>query len=337
MDILIIGGTKFLGPHLVDSALAGGHAVTLFNRGKTNPMAPARVDFLKGDRDGDLSELAGGRWDAVIDTCGFVPRIVRKSVAALASAARHYAFVSTISAYKDPLGGKFDEDEPVAKIEDQTIEEITAESYGPLKVLCEEAVRSAFPGRSLVVRPGLIVGPLDPTDRFTYWPHRFALGGDVLVPGKPEHGISIIDVRDLADWIVSSVESGLNGTYNASGDTAKTSMGDLVDACLGATGHAANPIWVSEHFVADQGIAPWSELPAWLPDGDDSLMHASSARANSAGLRRRSLAQTVGATLEWSRLRGLDRPLLAGLSREREATLLAAWTSNSAQKQGGLA
>lgn len=336
MNVLIIGGTKFVGPHLVDALLAKGHTVTLFNRAKTEYAAPAGVERIKGDRDGDLSELAGRRWDAVIDTCGFVPRVVRKSVGVLGAAARHYTFISTISVYKDPLGGNRDEDEPLATIDDETVEEITAESYGPLKALCESVVTAGFVGRSLIVRPGLIVGPHDPTDRFTYWPHRLALGGDVLVPGHPEHGISIVDVRDLARWIVTAVEHALSGIFNASGNPAATSMGDLIDACLAATGRAARPIWVSEQFVADQAIGPWSELPVWLPESSDSLMHATSARADRVGLTHRPIAETVAATLEWTVRRGLDRPLLAGLSREREATLLAAWASNSAQKQGGL-
>jgi len=335
LNVLIIGGSKFLGPHLVDTLLARGHSVTLFNRGRSQPSAPKGVSHVAGDREKDLA-LVSGRFDAVIDTCGFVPRIVGLSVAAFEPAVSHYTFVSSISVYADPLEGTRGEDERLATTADEAVEEITAETYGPLKALCEAEVVRGMKGRSLVVRPGLIVGPLDPTDRFTYWPHRFALGGDVLVPGARDHGISIIDVRDLASFIVRAIEKDVTGTFNVSGDPATSTMGELVDACVDAAGTPARPVWVDEAFLAENDVQPWSDLPAWLPPGSDSLMWASSARAVSQGLTYRPIAQTVAATLEWTRRAGLDRTLKAGLTAQREAQLLARFREQPASPVEGL-
>lgn len=326
MKLLIIGGTKFLGPELVRSALAGGHEVTLFNRGRFAATPPDGVAFVQGNRDGEMGKLAGLRFDAVIDTCGFVPRIVRESVAQLATAADRYVFVSSISVYTEPLGGSFAEEEPTATPADPTTEEVTNETYGGLKALCEREVMAGMPGRAMVVRPGLIVGPRDPSDRFTYWPTRFALDGDVLVPGTPEADVSFIDVRDLAQWMVEAAQRRLTGTFNASGTYGATTMGQVIEACRSAAG-AGRAVWVSEDFVLAHGVAPWTELPLWIPQGEDSLIRASSARAVEAGLRYRPLAETVQATLAWSRGLGLERPLLAGLPRARETELLAAWAS----------
>jgi 2'-hydroxyisoflavone reductase len=333
---LILGGSKFLGVHLVNALIERGHAVTLFNRGISNPTPRTDVEFIKGDRDTDLRLLSNGRWDAVIDTSGFVPRIVKKAAKALSAATGHYTFISSISAYADPFASNRDEDEPLATMSDPAAEEITNESYGPLKALCEREIRSAFGGGALIVRPGLIVGPHDPTDRFTYWPHRFAQGGNVLVPGTQNHPLSFIDVRDLAEWIAQSLEVSLAGTFNAAGHYAQNSMGDLVRACLAASENDARAIWVSEEFVAAHRVTPWAELPCWLPAHLDSMLRASSARAQRAGLRCRPLPDTVGATLAWTRDVGLERALHAGLSREREVELLAAWSAISAQKQRGL-
>ncbi len=325
MQILIIGGTKFLGPHLVDAARARGHALTLFNRGRVDATAPDGVQVVRGDRAADLDKLAGRRWHAVIDTCGFVPRVVRASAGALADRAKHYVFISSLSAYADPLGGKFDEDEPLAAIADPTVEEVTAETYGALKALCEREVRSALGDRSLIVRPGLIAGPRDPTDRFTYWPHRVAQGGDVLVPGVPDKPIAIIDVRDLAQWIVHAIERAVNGTFNVSGEYGALTMGDVIEACIAGSGAAARPVWVDESFLLARNVAPWTELPLWIPAEEDTLLRASSARAVAHGLARRAIRDTVSATLAWTKERGLDRMLNAGLTRAREAELLDEW------------
>jgi 2'-hydroxyisoflavone reductase len=326
MRLLIIGGTKFLGPPLVRSALARGHEVTLFNRGLFAATPPAGVEFVQGNRDGEIGLLAGRRFDVAIDTCGFVPRVVRESVAALGESVERYIFVSSISAYAEPFGGSFAEEEPTAVLADTATEEVTNETYGGLKALCEREVVTGMPGRAMVVRPGLIVGPLDPSDRFTYWPTRFALGGDVLVPGGPEADVSFVDVRDLAQWIVEAAEKRLSGTFNASGTYGAITMGEVIEACRSAAG-GGRAVWVSEDFVLSHGVAPWTELPLWIPQGEDNLIKASSARAVAAGLRYRPLVETVQATLDWSKGLGLDRPLRAGLTRAREAELLAAWSS----------
>jgi 2'-hydroxyisoflavone reductase len=326
VKLLIIGGTKFLGPQLVRSALERGHEVTLFNRGLFAATPPAGVEFVQGNRDGEIGRLAGRRFDAAIDTCGFVPRVVRESVVRLADAIERYIFVSSISVYTEPLGGSFAEEEPTAVPADPAAEDVTNETYGGLKALCEREVMTGMPGRTMVVRPGLIVGPLDPSDRFTYWPTRFALGGDVLVPGAPEADVSFIDVRDLAQWVIHAAEGRLTGTFNASGTHGATTMGEVIEACRNEAG-TGRAVWVSEDFVLSHGVAPWTELPLWIPQGEDSLIKASSARAVAAALRYRPLAETVQATLEWSRGLGLDRPLRAGLTRARETELLTAWSS----------
>ncbi|HEV3140798.1 MAG TPA: NAD-dependent epimerase/dehydratase family protein [Vicinamibacterales bacterium] len=325
MQLLILGGTKFLGPHLVDAALAAGHEVTLFNRGKNAPPRDG-VESILGDRDGGLSVLDGRRWDAVIDTCGFAPRVVRTSVEALRSRVGQYAFVSTISVYPETFGGGFDEAEPVMRLEDPSVEVVTPETYGGLKALCEGEVIAGMGARALIVRPGLIVGPLDPSDRFTYWPHRFAMGGDVLVPGSRDTHVSFIDARDLAQWIIASAESGLTGTFNASGLYGATTMGAVIDACAAAA-DSGTPVWVGESFLVGSGVTPWTELPLWIPQGEDNIVKASSARAVAAGLSFRPLAETVRATLDWTKRLGLERALRAGLSRERESELLAQWKS----------
>ncbi len=329
MHVLVIGGTSFLGPHVVEALRRERHTVTLFNRGRNAPR-PHDVEQITGDRDGDIERLAGRAFDAVIDTCGYVPRVVHRAVDLLADRVSHYTFVSTISVYAESLHGVSDETAPLATMPDPSVEQVTPETYGPLKALCEAAVREALPGRCSIVRPGLIVGPLDPTDRFTYWPHRAALGGDMLVPGTRAHHISFIDVRDLADFIVRGIGRGLTGTFNASGDTATLTMGALIDACVEQAGTGARPVWVDEAFLREHDVAPWAELPAWLPEGEDALLWASSARAVHAGLTYRPLADTVRATLEWTRGRGLDRQLRAGLAPEREADLLARWHERSA-------
>jgi nucleoside-diphosphate-sugar epimerase len=325
VNVLVIGGTSFLGPHVVDVLLRRGHRVTTFNRGRNPAPSSAEVERVIGDRAVDIGRLSERAFDAVVDTCGYVPRVVGRALDVLASRAGIYAFVSTISVYGESIDPPRDETCPVARLDDATTEEITAESYGPLKALCESVVRERMKGRALVVRPGLIVGPLDPTDRFTYWPHRAAVGGEMLVPGRREHNISFIDVRDLAEFIAGCVERGVTGTFNASGDTEATTMGDLIDASVRAAGGVATPVWVDESFVKANDIAPWSELPAWIPTGEDSLMWASSARAVVEGLRYRPLDETVRATLEFTRSKGLDRPLKAGLEPRREADLLRRW------------
>src|SRR5579872_4273010 len=231
MKLLILGGTVFLGRHIVEAALARGHEVTLFNRGQHNPDLFPEVEKLRGDRNGDLAALQGRQWDAAIDTSGFVPRVVRASAEALANAVKHYTFISSISVYADFTKLGIDESSPVAKLVDESVEEVTGETYGGLKALCEQAAEEALPGKVLIVRPGLIVGPDDQTDRFTYWPYRVAQGGEMLAPGRPAHQEQFIDVRDLAQWIVRMVEAGKTGVYNATGPDYVLSTQQLLEVC----------------------------------------------------------------------------------------------------------
>jgi 2'-hydroxyisoflavone reductase len=323
MKILIIGGTRFLGRHLVESALARGHEVTLFNRGKTNPDLFKQVQTITGDREKDLDQVSG-MYDAVIDTCGYFPRIVRMSAEALKDKVRSYVFISSISVY-DGFGKiGINESDPVGKIADETIEEITGESYGPLKALCEKAVQDVFGDRSLIIRPGLIVGPNDPTDRFTYWPVRVARGGDVLVPEKPAAPIQIIDVRDLSDFIIELIQQNVFGVFNATGPEHELTLGEMLDASKQVSGSDANFKWASVEFLNQNQVAPWSDMPAWVPDTpeDAGLSRVDISKAIRAGLKFMPLEKTIRDTLEWEKSRPSDHEWRAGLKPEREKELL---------------
>ncbi len=323
MKILIIGGTRFLGRHLVESALARGHEVTLFNRGKSNPDLFNQIQTIRGDREKDLDQLSG-QWDAVIDTCGYFPRIVRMSAEALKDKVRSYVFISSISVY-DGFGKiGINESDPVGKIADETIEEITGESYGPLKALCEKAVQDVFGDRSLIIRPGLIVGPNDPTDRFTYWPVRVARGGDVLVPEKPAAPIQIIDVRDLSDFVIELLQQNVFGVFNATGPEHELTLGEMLDASKQVSGSDANFKWASVEFLNQNQVAPWSDMPAWVPDTpeDAGLSRVDISKAIRAGLKFMPLEKTIRDTLEWEKSRPSDHEWRAGLKPEREKELL---------------
>lgn len=328
MRLLVIGGTHFLGRHLVDAALAAGDDVTLFHRGQTNPeLFAGQVARISGDRDGGLGALAGGEWDAVVDTCGYVPRVVAASARALADRCGHYTFVSTESVYGDVGEPGLDESAPVAVLDDPATEVVDGDTYGGLKALCEEAAEAAMPGRVLNVRPGLIVGPWDPSDRFTYWPRRIAAGGDVLLPGGPGRPVQFIDGRDLAAWMLSAAHRGLTGVMNACGPAAQTGMAELFDACARVSGSDARPVWTDEAALIDAGVEPWSELPLWVGEGanptDAGFMQISSARAIAAGLAFRPIDDIVRDTLAWDREHPEVRSA-AALTPEREADLLAA-------------
>lgn len=335
MKLLILGGTVFLGRYLVESALTRGHEVTLFNRGQHNPDLFPEVEKLRGERDGDLAALRGRHWDAAIDTSGYVPRVVRASAELLASAVAHYTFISSISVYPHFRSLGLDESAALGTLEDSTVEEVNGETYGPLKALCEQAVEQALPGRALVIRPGLIVGPHDASDRFTYWVRRVAQGGAVLAPAHPGWHTQLIDVRDLADWTVRMVQQKQVGVYNATGPEYDLTIGQLLETCRAVSGSDARFTWVSEQFLLEQEVGPWIELPLWIPQSDPDMLgfsDVSCAKAIAAGLAFRGLAQTVRDTLEWDagRLGQSDAPaqtlqMRAGLSREREQALLQAW------------
>ncbi|MGZ4482296.1 MAG: NAD-dependent epimerase/dehydratase family protein [Gaiellales bacterium] len=337
MRLLLLGGTVFLGRHVAGLALERGHEVTLFTRGRTNPGLFPEAERLTGDRDGGLAPLAGREWDAAIDTSGYLPRVVAASAAVLAGAAGHYTFVSSVSAYDGPeQRPPVDESAPVGALADESVEEITGQTYGPLKVLCERAVQSAFPGRALVVRPGLIVGPHDPTDRFTYWPHRIADGREVLAPGDPAAPVQLIDVRDLAGWMLDMAESGVTGVFNASGPRHRLTMTELLERCVEVTGSGASLVWIGDEFLLERQVEPWTDLPLWL-GGDPELawiLQADCTRAVAAGLRFRPLDETIADTLAWD-LTATGTPGRWGfpMTREREAELLAAWCSRD--RSGG--
>ena len=326
--ILILGGTNFLGPALVAAARAHGHTLTLFNRGKTNPGRFADLEQLHGDRDGHLEALAGRKWDVVIDDSGYVPRHVKDSATQLAPNVGHYIFISTISVYAD-LGKPVDESSPVAKLKEPT-EKVTGESYGALKALCEAAASAAMPGRVTIVRPGLIVGPDDGTDRFTYWPVRLARGGEVLAPGNPSDPVAYIDVRDLGNWIIwSVVEKHILGTFNALGPAGTLGIGAMLDACKKGVGSDATLTWVDADFLEKQQVQPWGDMPVWIPPVGDGKYSGliSRARAIKAGLTFRPTADTARDTLAyWKSLPEERRAKLrAGIAPEKEKAVLAAW------------
>lgn len=326
MRILIIGGTRFLGRHLVEVALERSHDVTLFNRGKTNPDLFLRLETILDDREKDINKLEGRIWDAVIDTSGYFPRIVRLSAEVLQATVTRYVFISTISVYENFRRAGIDESYPVGKIEDETVEEITGETYGPLKALCEETVRDVFGlEQSLIVRPGLIVGPHDPTDRFTYWPVRVARGGDVLAPQKPEAAIQIIDVRDLSEFIIRLIEEHASGTYNATGPDYDLTLGKLLEVSKQVSGSDANFKWASVDFLNQNKVEAWSDMPVWIPDDEEGIgfSRVNVSEAINAGLKFRPLEETVRDTLEWASTRPSEHEWRAGLKADREQELLA--------------
>jgi 2'-hydroxyisoflavone reductase len=335
--LLILGGTTFLGVHMTELGLRRGHTVTLFNRGRTRAALFPGVERLNGDRDGQLDALKGREWDSVIDNCGYVPRHVRLSASLLAPNIGHYLFVSTISVYAD-LSRVNDETSPVATLEDETCED-PKQAYGALKALCEKAADAVLPGRTTIVRPGLIVGPEDPTDRFTYWPARAARGGEMLAPGDPQASFQLIDARDLARFCVDAIENCLPGVYNATSPAGLFTMGDIVRESVAVAGALVRPtpppepIWVSAEFLTGQGVRPFTDLPGWVPVGNElaRIHHARVDKALRAGLKISPLPETMRDTLAWylARPRGEATALRAGITAERERELLALWRSKA--------
>lgn len=321
MKILIIGGTRFVGRHLVNSARARGHEITLFNRGKTNPGLFRRVKTIHGDREQDLDQVPG-QWDAVIDTCGYLPRIVRKSAEVLKDKVGRYIFISSISVYADFSKVGIKESDPVGKLQDESIEEITGESYGPLKALCENVVQEIYGPRSLIIRPGLIVGPHDPTDRFTYWPYRIAKGGDVLAPDRPDAMTQFIDARDLADLIIKLIDHTVYGVFNATGNPV--TLNTVFETCRRVSKSNASFKWAPVDFLEKHNVAPWSDMPAWVPEvgNDIGISHVDISKAVNAGLTFTPLAQTIKDIYSWESERPAGYELKAGLKPEREKELL---------------
>src|SRR5438105_8830986 len=339
MKLLVLGGTKFLGRHLVASALARGDEVTLFNRGQTNPDIFPEVEKLRGERDGGLGALGGRRWDAVVDTSAYVPRVARASAELLAGAADFYVFTSSMSVYAD-FREPNDEGSPLATLEDESVEEVTGETYGALKALCERAVEEAMPGRVLVARAGLIVGPFDPTGRFTYWTERVARGGEVLAPAPPARQVQFVDARDLSEWILRMAEGRRAGVFNASGPDYVLTTGRFLEGCREAAGGDARFTWVGEQFLLERSVQPWAELPLWIPESDEGhrcFLAENCDKAAASGLTFRTLAETVRDTLAWQEAGSpgfVKEGLVArehALTPEREEELLKEWHERNAE------
>jgi len=334
--LLILGGAGFLGPHLTEQALQRGWAVTHFNRGKRDADGVPDVETLHGDRKGQLDALRGHKWDAVIDSTGYIPKYVKMSAELLAPNAGYCLFVSSISAYAS-FAKPNDESSPTGHLANPNEEAITNDSYGPMKALCEQYSMQAFEGRAGVVRPGYIVGPLDPTDRFTYWPVRAARGSEMLAPGTPQDPVQFIDARDLTAWMLTLVERRVTGYFNAVTRPREYTIGDIVRASIAASPQAGTQAtWVPEDFLFEQWPPEQVDLPPWSPMGGEYAGASLTAtdRAQAAGLRTRPLEDTVRDTLAWHRTRSAERQekLRAGLDPELEASTLAAW---HAQEKAG--
>jgi nucleoside-diphosphate-sugar epimerase len=333
--LLLLGGTKFLGRAVAEAALARGDELTLFTRGQTNPELFPEAEHLRGDRDGDLRALEGRTWDAVIDPSGYVPRVVRASAELLRDAVEHYVFVSSVSAYAEPFAPGFDETAPT-RGEPQT--EQVMEEYGELKASCERTLEEVMPGRVASIRAGLIVGPHDPTDRFTYWPRRVAGGGRVLAPGRPDRQVQFVDARDLGEWMLRVADDRTAGPFTATGPVPPVTMGDVLETCKRVSGSDAEIVWVDEAFLLEREVGPWMELPLWIPESDPEdghMQEADVSRAVAAGLRFRPLEETVRDTLAWAQevdvtaapLAGGRSFPAAGMEPGRELELLAEWAA----------
>lgn len=342
MKLLILGGTRFLGRHLADQALARGHRVTLLHRGRSGPGLFPQAEHRIADRDGDLSALDSGRWDAAIDTSAYVPRQVRAMAERLAGRVGQYQLVSSVSVYTAFDTPGLDETAAVQTLDDPTTEAVTGETYGGLKALCEAAAQQGFGARCLVSRPGLLVGPHDPTGRFAWWLQRLARGGEVLAPGDPAAPVQFIDARDAAAWMLLQAERGSAGVFNLTGPAQALTMGGLLEAARRLLAPGAQLCWVDEAFLLAQGVAPWTGLPLWLPREQWGLDQVDIARALASGLQCRPLTATLADTAAWAAgadraaagtAEGPPRPAV-GLDAGREAALLAAWLGRPGADSG---
>ena len=338
LKILVLGGTAFLGPAIVRHALMRGHEITLFNRGRTNSHLFPDVEKIKGDRTESHDALRGRKWDVVIDTSGYFPGVVAAATAALAGNIGHYIFISSISVYADFSKRGITEEDAVGTVSPAEVAEvdamskITGTNYGPLKALCEQAAEQAMPGRTCNIRPGLIVGPLDRSGRFTYWPVRVQEGGEVLAPDGPDIPTQVIDVRDLGEWVVYCAENGVNGVFNATSPPEQLTMGEMLTACKEVADSDAEFTWVTTGFLEEHEVSAWMDMPVWVPlEGEDAgHPFINVERAVQAGLTYRPIRETVRGTLDWWDMLGEeDRQRFglgrAGISRERESELLQAW------------
>lgn len=325
MNLLIIGGTTFVGPALVEEALENGHRVTLFNRGLSSREPIAGAERVTGDRETDLGRLAGRSWDAVIDTCGYMPRLVKLSAEALSESVGHYTFISTLSVYPPAGVPNRDESAALLSLHDPAVEEVTNETYGPLKALCEAQSQAAFPNANLIIRPGLIVGPRDPTNRFTYWATRAARGGPAIAP-PAEQPVQFIDVRDLAAFTLRRIEARASGIYNVTGPAGRLTFGELLSQVKQMLGSNVAFHHVSDDFLRENDVGEFMELPLWVNAAlAESFMTFNIDKAASAGLIFSPLARTIHDTFEWAQTLPVDAPRPADLPPEKEAALLRAW------------
>jgi 2'-hydroxyisoflavone reductase len=339
MKLLIIGGTKFIGRHLVTAALARDHEVTLFNRG--NYSAEPAVETIQGDRhnESDLAKLRGRHWDAVVDTCGHLPRSVRTAAEVLSDSVDRYVFISSQNAYASVSVPGVDETFPRGGLTKEQLDEANAIDtsgqpsygalYGGLKALSEQAAEEAMPGRVLIIRPGLIVGPYDYSDRFTYWVARVARGGEVLAPGRPERFVQFIDARDLCEWTVTMAEQKAAGIYNANRAPEKITMQTVLEACKVVSDSDATFTWASEDFLLQENVSAWSAMPLWLPEEAaphlKGFMFINCDKAIAAGLRFRPLNETIRDTLTWYQASHQNQELKAGITSDKEQALLRKW------------
>lgn len=323
MRILVVGGTRFVGRHIVQAAVTAGHEVTLFNRGRSGSGLFSDLEHRVGDRNGDLSTLVAGDWDATVDTCAYVPRQVHSLADALGDRGGQVVFISSVSVYGAPTHG-YDEHSPLIELAEPTVETVTNETYGGLKVLCERAASQRFGAETLIVRPTYVVGPDDHTYRFPWWVSRIARGGDVLAPGPADDPAQVIDARDMATWIVSMMERRAGGVFHTVGPEQPITWGHLLETIAAQVAPAGTTLnWVPPAPLHEEGLDGMA-LPLWAGDEPDSLMSAASpAAALAAGLRIRPLAETIADTLEWTRTH--ERPVHIGLDPDREAAILERW------------
>ncbi|RMG88904.1 MAG: SDR family oxidoreductase [Chloroflexi bacterium] len=324
MRLLIFGGTQFVGRYITEAALAAGHEVTLFNRGRTNSDLFPQVEKIIGDRNQDLDLLRGREWDACIDVNAYVPRVVREALEVLQGAIGQYVFISTISVYADNSVPDQTEDAPLKTLDDPTTEAITPETYGGLKVLCEQAAQEIMGDRTLIIRPGFVVGPHDHTDRFPYWVRRAAQGGEMLAPASPDHPIQFIDARDLAAFTLRHTEAGTNDIFHVTGPKTPLTWGALLQTCIDVTGGDTRLTWVDEDFIKAHELVGLG-LPMWATSEDSGLLRININKALQAGLTHRPLTETVHDTWVWDKSRPADVEHRFGLTLEREAELLQLW------------
>jgi len=335
LDILVLGGTGFIGPHMVREALRRGHSVTLFNRGRTNSGLFPDLETIKGDRDGGLDGLAGRRWNAVVDNSGYVPRHVHDSARLLTDNVDRYVYISSVSVYED-FGIHNVEDSPLATIADESIEEVTGETYGALKALCEKRAGAVIAADGFtVLRPTYIAGPGDHTDRFSYWPIRTRRGGEMIWPGKPADTIQVVDVRDLANFTIDCIEQEISGTFNMVNPAGEYAMGQLLADSQAITATTVEPIWIGEDFAYEQGLIEGRTLPVWHPTTGEAAAGGSFSgkRARSAGFMGRPERETLRDLMTWWDTLPSERTekIRAGIEAEREAEVIAAWKKRRSQ------